>query len=148
MFFFFFFLTNKRATSSQLERSNKLHRLCHIWQDSSKHMFKEIFNSSMSSLRPKSVILQRTAYLCTYVFSLESVNFVAFSCRLTVFFFFCFLFSADSSLRVLYCFFPVFSVESKNDKTYFCPDFFSCLCTPNMFVIVILLKVSYRDFLT
>lgn len=104
-----FFLTNKRATSSQLERSNKLHRLCHIWQDSSKHMFKEIFNSSMSSLRPKSVILQRTAYLCTYVFSLESVNFVAFSCRLTVFFFFCFLFSADSSLRVLYCFFFLFS---------------------------------------
>lgn len=106
--FFFFFLTNKRATSSQLERSNKLHRLCHIWQDSSKHMFKEIFNSSMSSLRPKSVILQRTAYLCTYVFSLESVNFVAFSCHLTVFFFFCFLFSADSSLRVLYCFFSCF----------------------------------------
>lgn len=98
---FFVFLTNKWATSSQLERSNKLHRLCHIWQDSSKRMFKEIFNSSMSSLRPKSVILQRTAYLCTYVFFLELVNFVAFSCCLTVFFFFCFLFSADSSLRVL-----------------------------------------------
>lgn len=96
---FFVFLTNKWATSSQLERSNKLHRLCHIWQDSSKHMVKEIFNSSMSSLRPKSVILQRTAFI--KVFSLELVNFVAFSCCLTVFFFFCFLFSADSSLRVL-----------------------------------------------